>query len=128
MSQKIDRFKNLPKKALGYATWILVFVLLFSTVKNINRVASIRSQVEKERQKVEKMQADNRKLEEQVAEVQGSEFIEKQIRDKLGLVKPGEAIVVLPDAEILKKLVPQKSTEEDSLPDPNWKRWMKLFI
>ena len=128
MRGKTKDLPNWLKKAIGYATWILIITLLISTVRNIQKVASIRAQVEKERQKVEKMKADNAKLGEQVAEAEGSDFIEKQIRDKLGLVKPGEAIVVLPDVEILKKLAPQETVEKDTLPDPNWKKWMKLFI
>ena len=123
--------RNLPdwlKKALGWGTWILVVLLLVSTVRNIQRVKGIRSQVEKEREKVAKMQAENAQLEEQIAIAEGTNFIEKQIRNKLGLVKPGEAIVVLPDTEILKKMAPQIVTEEDILPDPNWKKWKKLFF
>ena len=77
---------------------------------------------------MEKMKAENAALEAQIAQTQGSAFIEKQIRDKLGLAKTGEAIVVLPDAEILKKLAPQIPVEENSLPDSNWRKWMKLFI
>ncbi len=127
MSGKAKNLPNWLKKVLSIGTWALVVLLLISTLRNIQKVAGIRSQVEKERQKVEKMQADNTKLEEQIAQAQGSDFIEKQIRDKLGLVKPGEAIVVLPDIEILKKLAPQETSEEDTLPDPNWKKWLKLF-
>lgn len=123
--------KNLPdwlKKTLGWGTWILIVLLLISTIRNVQRVKGIRSQVEKEEQKVAKMQAENAQLEEQIAVAEGTNFIEKQIRNKLGLVKPGEAIVVLPDAEILKKMAPQIVTEEDVLPDPIWRKWLKLFI
>ena len=110
------------------AVWVLIVLLLVSTVKNIERVSGIKSAVQKEKEKVEKMKEDNLKLEEQIAQTQGSEFIDKEIRDKLGLVKEGEAIVVLPDAEVLKKLAPQMPVEQDSLPYPNWKKWLKLFI
>jgi cell division protein FtsB/cell division protein DivIC len=128
MSEKTKELPGWLKKILGFGTWILVGLLLVSTVRNIQRVAGIRSQVEAEKQKVEKMQADNTKLEEQVAEAQGSDFIEKQIRDKLGLVKPGEAIVVLPDADTLRKLAPQETIEEDTLPDLNWRKWEEMFF
>lgn len=128
MNEKIEKLPNWMKKVLGYATWILIGLLTISTIRNINRVISIRDQVEKERQKVERMKIENIKLEEQIAQAQGSEYIEKQIRNKLGLVKSGEAIVVLPDQEIIRKLAPQKTVEEDTLPDPNWKKWLKLFL
>ena len=110
------------------ATWVLIVLLLASTVKNIEKVSGIKSAVQKEKEKVEKMKEDNLKLEAQIAQTQGSDFIDKEIRDKLGLVKEGEAIVVLPDADILRKLAPQMPMEEDTLPDPNWKKWEKLFF
>ena len=126
--KKLESLKLKFKSFLGYATWVLVAALLVSTVKNVNRVVSIRKQVEDEKQRVEKMQADNAKLQVQIAEAQGSDFIEKQIRDKLGLSKEGEAIVVLPDESIIRSLAPPATTGEENLPDPNWKKWLKLFI
>jgi hypothetical protein len=43
-------------------------------------------------------------------------------------VKEGEVIVVLPDEDILRKLAPLLPTEENTLPEPNWKKWEKLFF
>ena len=116
------------RKIIGIVTWILIVLLLGSTVKNLQKVTGIRNAVQAEKQKVEKMKEDNAALQAQIAQIQSPEFIEGQIRNKLGLVKPGEAIVVLPDADTLRKLAPQMPVEVETLPDPNWKRWMKLFI
>lgn len=129
MSNKKSDFFNLKfKRLLGFAVWVLVAILLFSTAKNINRMMSIRKQVEEERKKVEKLEADNTKLQAQIAETQGSEYIERQIRNKLGLTKAGEVVVVLPDEEIVKSFAPPDTVEEDTLPDPNWVKWKKLFF
>lgn len=126
--KKLELLKLKFKRLLGYATWFLVAALLVSTVKNVNRVIGIREQVREEQERVEKMQADNAKLQTQIAEAQGSDFIEKQIRDKLGLSKEGEAIVVLPDESIVRSFAPTITTSEETLPDPNWKKWLKLFM
>ena len=127
MRKVIENVKTKAKKLLGVATLVLVLLLLISTIKNIGRVRSINNAVQKEKDKVEKMKEENARLEAQIAQTQGSAFIEKQIRDKLGLAKAGEAIVVLPDSEILRKLAPQMPVEENTLPDPNWRKWLKLF-
>ncbi len=124
----IEKVKIKAKKLFGIATWVLVLLLLVSTVKNIGRVKNINKAVQDEKARVEKIRQENTALEAQIAQTQGSAFIEKQIRDKLGLAKEGEAIVVLPDTEILKKLAPQMPVEENTLPDPNWKKWIHLFI
>lgn len=126
--KKLELLKLKFKSLLGYATWFLVAALLVSTVKNVNRVIGIREQVREEQERVEKMQADNAKLQVQIAEAQGSDFIEKQIRDKLGLSREGEAIVVLPDESIVRSFAPTTTTSEETLPDPNWKKWLKLFM
>lgn len=126
--RKSEAFRFKFKKLLAYAIWILVAILLFSTVKNINRVISIRKQVEEKRRKVEKLEADNAKLQVQIAETQGSEYIEKQIRNKLGLTKEGEVMVVLPDEEIVRSFAPPHTVEEESLPVPNWEKWVHLFF
>ena len=128
MLKIIEKAKIKAKTLLGLATWVLVLFLLISTIKNIGRVKNINDAVQAEKNKVEKMKEENLQLEAQIAQTQGSAFIEKQIRDKLGLAKAGEAIVVLPSADILKKLAPQMPVEENTLPDPNWKKWLKLFI
>lgn len=54
--------------------------------------------------------------------VQSDQFVEKEARDKLGLVKSGEHIVLLPEAK--------KSSKTPEYTDiyPNWKRWIELFL
>ena len=116
------------QKLIGYALLLLVVLMLVSIARNIGRIASIRSEVEKEKMKMEKIQKENEELERQIFETQGFEFIEKQLRDKLGLAKEGEVIVVLPDEETLRKLAPKVYEEQDVLPDPNWKKWLNLFF
>ena len=132
MRRKIDKSTNLLKnkveRLLGYGIWALVIIFLFSTIKNIGRVSNIRKQVAYEKERVEKMRAENIKLEEQIAEANSSAYIEKQIRDKLGLAKNGEVVVILPDNEIVKSLAPLLVDVENSLPDSNWVKWKKLFF
>jgi cell division protein FtsB len=123
--------ENIKKKLYrltGWAIWILIILLAFSLIRNIGTAARIKAEVEAEQARLTKMQEDNAKLQAQIAEAQGQDFIEKQIRDKLGLVKNGETIVVLPDAEVLRKLAPIETSGQEALPDPNWKKWLKLFL
>lgn len=123
-----QRITGYLKKLAGYGVLILTLLMIFSIIRNVGKVARIRGEVEAEKEKVEKIKKENEELEKQISEIQGVEFMEKQLRDKLGLVKEGETIVVLPDEETLRKLAPKVYEEEDTLPDPNWKRWLKLFL
>lgn len=115
-------------KIAGYIIWLLIILLSISVVRNVAKAREIRSEIAKEQAKVDKVKAENAALQKQIQETQNAAFIEKEVRDKLGLVKEGEAIVILPDEDTLKKLAPVTPTEENILPDPIWQRWLKLFL
>ncbi len=83
--------------------------------------------IEKEKEKIEKLKQENEELQKNLEIVKSEEFIEKQLRDKLGMAKEGEIVVILPDAEEVKKFAPRIDEEEEVLPDPNWKKWIHLF-
>lgn len=120
--------KKFLGKIAGFAVWGLILILALSVARGINRNAQINTQIEAEKAKLAKIQAENSKLAQEIAQTQSPDFIEKEVRDKLGLGKAGEATVVLPDDDTLRKLAPQMPVEIDTLPDPNWVRWEKLFF
>ena len=115
-------------KLAGYGIWFLIVLLALSTIRSISSAARVKAQIAAEEAKVAKMQKENAELQERVILTQGQDYIEREIRNKLGLVKNGEVVVVLPDPEVLKQLAPTKAMDQDILPDPNWKRWVYLFI
>ncbi len=109
---------------------ILLFTILLSIslLKSINNITSSNQKIQDAQNKLKELKKQNEELKIKVEGVQTQDFIEKQARDKLGLAKPGETVVVLPDPELLKKLAPERPSEETELPDPNWKKWAKLFF
>ncbi len=124
----IEKLRAKTKKLTGYVIWILILILAMSTLRNMGKAARIRRDIQKEKDRIEAIEEENKELEKKIAQTQGVDFIEKEIRNKLGLVKSGEAIVVLPDEETLRSLAPKIVAEQDILPDPNWKKWIKLFM
>lgn len=103
----------------------LALIILMLLVKNI--VESIystkdRSQILKQLQ----VERDVKKREEayltqKLAIAKTDQFVEEEARRKLGLVKPGEQIVV---DEKLEPKKPEIVPEEV----PNWKKWTNLFL
>jgi cell division protein FtsB len=126
--QKSETAKAKIKKVLGYISWVLVVILAVSVFRNLNKVSSIKKQVEAERQKVEKMRAENAELQAKITEAQGMEYIDKQMHDELGLSKDGEVVVVLPEESVVRSFAPPVSTDVETLPEPNWMKWKKLFF
>ena len=106
-----------------------MFLLLsLSVYRNVSKIGSIYKKIADKEADVRKLEEENQNLEKKVEEVTSDDYIEKQIRDKLGLAKEGEIVLVLPEPEVLKKFAPKIEEEEEILPDPNWKKWIKLFF
>ena len=123
-SQHIMGSMGRYRKYLGL---LLLVGLAVSLFRSYQRGIRSRAAIEREKDKIEKLKSENAKLEEDLIRVKSAEYIEAQLRDKLGLAKTGEIVLVLPDAETLKKLAPRLPEEEDVLPLPPWKKWVQLF-
>jgi len=122
-----EKLKQRLIKARVYVLIILVFLFGLSLFKNILKINEAKNRIQKEKEKVIKLEQEGRILEEELKKMQGNEFLETQLRDKLGLAKKVESVVILPDPETLKKLVPEIPDEKDYLPDPPYKKWLKIF-
>ena len=116
------------KKTIRIILMVFTILLGISFVRNISRTISIEKKVREKEKRVEKLKEENEQLEKRLEEVSNDSYIERQLRDSLGLAKKGETVIILPDKEVLKSLAPKMEEEEDVLPDPNWKKWMELFI
>lgn len=105
---------------------LLVIGLLLFLIKNI--VGSILSLRQNSRivTTLSQQEADEKKkkqfLKEKLYQVNTPEYIENEAREKLGMVKNGEHVVLAPPT-LEKK---QKTIAVDL--DPNWKKWWKLFF
>jgi cell division protein FtsB len=122
--------EKLKEKLRVYSNYLLVFIfllMLVSLIRNVLRVVESNKRIGKAQDQVEKLKKENEELEEKLAVTRSEGYIEKQLRDKLGLAKEGEIVIVLPDEKILETLAPKLEEEEETLPDPNWKKWLKMF-
>lgn len=84
--------------------------------------------IEKAKKDLERETQEQKELLKLKEKVISEEFIEKQARDKLGLAKEGEVVVVLPDEETLKKLAPPDEEEVFLEIAPPWKQWVRMFF
>ncbi len=123
----IDSTKDKLKKYLNYVLLFLTFLLVVSLIRNVLRINRANQEILEAEKRVDEVIMENKELRTKAEELRSSEYQEQQLRDKLGLAKEEEIILVLPDDEVLRKLAPRRTEEEDILPDPNWKRWLKLF-
>lgn len=124
----IESLKHKIEVFSGYFLILVSLVLILSLARNILKIRKADKRIEEAGEKVEGLRLESEKLKEEVESLKSEEYREKQLRDKLGLAKEGEITLVLPEKSILGKLAPRFPEEEEALPDPNWKKWYKLFF
>ena len=119
--EKVSRYSNIL---------VIIFAafLLISLVRNINRINKAGKRIEEKSFKVQDLAEDNEKLKRQLEEIESTEYIEKQIRNNLGMAREGEIVIVLPEDDVLRVYAPEEFVEEDVVPVPNWVKWKNLFI
>jgi cell division protein FtsB len=125
----LKHFAKLKTISLGsYGLLFMAIFLSFSLVRNIVSFTKSQQALKKEEVLIAELEREVASLEGQVKLVNTQDFVEKVARDKLGLAKEGETVVVLPEDEVLARLAPQIPDSEDFLPEPNWQKWMNLFL
>jgi cell division protein FtsB len=110
------------KILIGAVVVIALGFFLINTIKNLFQIQRSGSVVEELENELDRKQSHNKFLQEQLKYVQTNEFIERESREKLGLVKKGEVVVQ-------EKLESSINVDiEQNLSRPNWKQWLELFM
>jgi len=107
---------------------VLIITLSISLLNSFNNFQAASGQIKKEEERLDRISAENQKLKKQLEEVHSQDYIEKQLRDTLGMSKSGEIVLIMPDEEVVKRFAPEFENEVETLPDPNWKKWLHLFF
>ncbi len=106
----------------------IVITLSLSLIKSISKLANSNQKITDEEQHVANLKKENDILAKKLQSIKSIQFIESEARDKLGLAKKGETVIVLPDVATLKSLAPKLEEKQFSLKEPNWKLWLNLFL
>lgn len=121
------------KNPLIYLILLLFGVyLIISLTQSIYSLTSKNDELEKANQKVEAELRKNSQLISQLSQSSDKKFIEQQAREKLGMSKPGETIVVVPEGAV-SQIASISASLSASFYDrgdetPNWQKWWNLFF
>lgn len=116
------------KKYAKSASLIVSIVLIVAIGKNVWNLAGKPDALEEARQRLLQLEKEQAELLELKERVESEEFIEREAREKLGLAKEGEVVVVLPPEDVLRRLAPKIEEEESPEKLPIWKRWVRMFF
>lgn len=116
-------------KLIGRLILLLIIIALcLSLFRNITRVRRANQQLAQAQQTLIGLEDEQRALEKELKSIKSGPYLEKQARDKLGLAREGEIVLVLPDDDLLRSLSPRKNNQGlSTLPDPHWRQWAQLF-
>lgn len=110
----------------------LILILIGSIFKSSMRTVQAEKRLLDVEKKVQRLEKQNQVLLSESDRYLSVDFIEKQIRNKLKLVKPGEKVVVLPPALIEKAEEATYSYKDSEINDQvdisNWRMWLNLFL
>lgn len=116
--------------SIGKALLVLILIAAFVSVsRGVTRMLSSRDRVQNARERLEEAKRQQENLKAQLEDLNSNFYKEKVARDQLGLAKPGEIVIVLPEEDLLRRLSPRAlEVENIKSPEPNWKKWAKLFF
>lgn len=126
---KIVNIIGFLKNKLSFVMAVLVFIFLASSLLGVLRSMNLSNKlVESQTTKLEIARNEYEELNQKLEVVQSSEYLEKELREKLGLARPGEIIVILPEIEKVKKMSPNLPVKRKNPARPNYQKWIDLFL
>lgn len=114
----------MKSKAIPLRMIVLVisFILSVRAGSTVMDLWKRRELVLSRQQELERITKENDTLQRQLEETHTDVYVERIARDKLGLVKPGETVVIVPDVLSADST---GVTPEDSR--ANWRKWWETF-
>ncbi|OGD93629.1 hypothetical protein A2697_04200 [Candidatus Curtissbacteria bacterium RIFCSPHIGHO2_01_FULL_41_44] len=105
---------------------LAVIVSIFLSINSTKKILTFRTtfqEVEEAEKRLENLKKENENLKKEFEYKKSNDFAEGEIRNKLGLVKEGEVVVIVPREEVERR---KETGNQREL--PNWQKWRNLFF
>lgn len=119
-------YTHMKQKIIRIFTLIIGVFLVISLTRSIIDLWQKGSAYDREEQRFAKARLENEQLISQYERIQTPEYVEQEARDKLGLTKEGEIVVVLPQDTALTEKDMNPSIDLTNL--PIWQQWIKVLF
>lgn len=113
----------LRSRLVRVAVLVILLIIGIGIIRSVYSLSQKRGIVTQRQQVLSRLIAKNKQLQEELKEATSPAFVEQQARDKLGLVREGETVVIM-DKSQNSELRPQENLKEL----PSWKQWWRLFF
>jgi len=113
----------MKRNLLLFLAVLVGIIFIVNSTKRILTFRDTSKSVEDAQKQLDRLREENKALKDELEYKKTDEFAEEEIRNKLGLAREGETIVVLPkedsdDQQEINNRVSQK----------NWQKWWELFF
>ncbi len=110
------------RKLVRIVALVICIIVGVGIVRSVYTLSQKKGILAERQQVLTELTAKNRQLQEDLREATSEAFIEQAARDKLGLVKEGETIV------IMNKATGGPETPNNPQELPPWVQWWSLFF
>lgn len=104
----------------------------FASYRSLKRTWAIDQEIEKLENEAQQIERENATLREKITYFSSANFQEREAKEKLGLKKTGEQVVIikaLPETDDAHALIPTIDTGRTAeFRSPNYYKWWKLFF
>ncbi len=115
-------------KSLAFFVLLISLILIINLGRDIWRLIRVEERLVQAEKKLEQVKNENQDLKKTKEFYQSDAFLEEQIRNKLQMAKPGEKIVILPEAISEEKASHSaEATRDKDKETANWQKWLGLF-
>jgi cell division protein FtsB len=111
----------------NFLLFLGVLVSIILVVNSTKRILTFRAtsmKVGEAQSRLEQLRKENEDLKKELEYKKSDQFTEGEIRNKLGLVKEGETVVIIPKEEDQ----PSSAKALEGKQKPNWEKWRDLFF
>src|SRR3989337_4197700 len=112
----------MTRNLILFMAMLIGVILAVNSAKRIHSFSQTSQKIQDAEDRLEALRKENEALENELKYKESNEFAEKEIRDKLGLAKEGEAIVVVPQQSSS-----QLKESSGQHTKPNWQKWRGIF-
>lgn len=105
---------------------VILSVNLFRSVFDF---LGLKDRLTEAEERVAELQKEQGELEKEYSYKTSAFFLEREIREKLNMAKPGEIVVMVPLEELKEASGEAKPLPEVKIaPEPAWKQWVELIF
>lgn len=129
MSRKATQDYSNRQKITLVVMCVVFGAMFVSLVRNLMGFGGLDQRIIEAEQELRSLRQEQARLQAEADRVESGALDEAYIRDKLGLVQPGESVVIIPqdlleDSSLETEQAPIVSVQEL----PVWRKWVELFM